>query len=99
VTAAFVNPLQRRPTGLADHARQIKQWVRSALSLPDGAAVSVNELACHIPGCPPKETVILVMDATAIRQASLHKPLSDITAEDIRLATWTGGIPSPENPG
>ena len=61
MSRAFVNPLARGTAGVVDRARAIKQWTRDRLALPDEAVVSVNELACHLPGCLPKETVVLVM--------------------------------------
>src|SRR5690606_29663987 len=50
------------------------------------AVVSVSELACHVPGCPPKETVILVMHGTETVQASVHKPMKDVTENDVAHA-------------
>lgn len=54
----------QQPRGSASilcRAREIKAWARELFGLPDDAVVSVNELACHVPGCPPKETVVLMM--------------------------------------
>ncbi|HWU65291.1 MAG TPA: hypothetical protein VN112_24990 [Ensifer sp.] len=89
MSSAFVNPLQRRAPGLVEQARAIKQWTRACLALPDEKVVSVNELTCHIPGCPPKETVIVVMGASGTMQASIHKALADICEADVTEAGWT----------
>ncbi len=89
MTSAFVNPLQRRAPGLVEQARTIKQWTRESLALPDDTVVSVNELACHLPGCPPKETVILVMNAAVTVQASIHKALAEVAEADVAAAVWT----------
>ena len=89
MSAAFVNPLQRRTPGLVEQARAIKQWTRACLDLAEETVVSVNELACHLPGCPPKETVILVMNAERTLQASIHKALTEVAEADIVAADWT----------
>jgi hypothetical protein len=89
LSTAFVNPLQRRTPGLVEQARTIKQWTRTCLDLAEDTAVSVNELACHLPGCPPKETVILVMNASKTVQASIHKALMDVAEADVVAAAWT----------
>ncbi|KXF75162.1 hypothetical protein ATN84_21065 [Paramesorhizobium deserti] len=81
----FVNPLARGTPAVISHARAIKKWTREALALPDDAVVSVNELACHVPGCPPKETVVLVMQGGRTIQVSVHKALHDVTRDDIAL--------------
>lgn len=88
MSAAFVNPLQRRAPGLVEQARAIKQWTRSFLTLSEDAVVSVNELACHLPSCPPKETVILVMTAERTVQASIHRALEDVTEADVAAVVW-----------
>ena len=89
MSSAFVNPLQRRTPGLVEQARAIKQWTRETLALTDDTVVSVNELACHLPGCPPRETVILVMSAAGTMQASIHKALAEVDETDVAAAVWT----------
>lgn len=87
MSGAFVNPLARGMPGPVNKARQIKDWTREILALPDEAVVSVNELACSLPDCPPKETVILVMVlGVPARHASLHMPLRDVRREDLTVA-------------
>jgi len=88
MSAAFINPLQRRSSGLVGQVRAIKHWTRTCLGLAEETVVSVNELACHLPGCPPKETVILVMNAQMTIQASIHKALTDVVEADIVAAAW-----------
>ncbi len=89
MSGAFLNPLQRRAPGLIEQARAIKQWTRACLGLAEETVVSVNELACHLPGCPPKETVILVMNVERTVQASIHKALVEVTEADVAAAVWT----------
>ncbi|WP_173514624.1 hypothetical protein [Sinorhizobium psoraleae] len=83
---AFINPLARGAPAVVSGARAIKQWTREALTLSEDAVVSVNELACHLPGCPPKETVVLVMQGARTLQVSIHKAMQDLTENDVALA-------------
>lgn len=86
MSQTFVNPLSRNGSSVITSARAIKFWARQLLKVPDDAVVSVAELACHAPGCPPKETVILVMHDTMTVQASVHKPITAVTEEDVAHA-------------
>jgi transposase InsO family protein len=42
------------------HAAEIKAWVSKQLGLGENDLVSVAELTCHEPRCPPIETVVTV---------------------------------------
>ena len=64
--------------------RQIKEWAYERLPISAEATVSVMELACHEPGCPPLETVIAAMEhGKEPRQWKSHKAMPDITLEDL----------------
>ncbi|MBY3246108.1 hypothetical protein HFO16_32875 [Rhizobium laguerreae] len=93
MSEAFVNPLARNGPSVINSARAIKSWARKLLLLPDEAVVSVSELACHVPGCPPKEIVILVMQGTETVQASIHKPMREVTEDDVAEAFSTSVSP------
>lgn len=87
MSGGFANPLQRHGPGIVSQARSVKQWTREALALDEKAIVSVNEVACALPGCPPKETIILVMIAErGARQVSIHKPLIEVGFNDVEAA-------------
>lgn len=57
-------------------ATEVADLVRLHLDLPD-AAVTVSQLTCREPGCPPVETVIAVL-ATPARRWTIHRPLTEI---------------------
>ncbi len=86
MTGAFNNPLARGSSGIIAKTRTIKGWVRATLDLPQAAIVSVNELACTLPDCPPRETVILVMCDGRTDQVSIHKPISQVTEGEVGKA-------------
>lgn len=60
-----------------------QQWARQVLAIPDVAVVSVNEISCALPDCPPKETVILVMSNGDTIQVSIHKAMADVLEHDV----------------
>jgi hypothetical protein len=69
----------------------LKSVVRQVLGLDDRHTVVVQQLACAEPGCPPVETVVAVLAAgDQPRRWTLHKPLSDVTAEDIQVILTPG---------
>ena len=60
--------------------RQVKEWAYEYLPISKEATVSVMELECHEPDCPPLETVVVVMEqGKETRQWKFHKPIPEIT--------------------
>lgn len=62
--------------------QQIKNWVYQVLNIDRETHISISQLQCHEPDCPPIETVIAIM-TTPLQQYKIHKPASQITAADI----------------
>jgi hypothetical protein len=58
-------------------AAEIADLARETLGLPDDVAVTVQQLSCAEPGCPPVETVIAVLAAPQ-RRWTIHRPLTEI---------------------
>ena len=83
--SGFVNPLGlRRADGFAQRTADIKRWTRDILSLGDDVVVSVSELACSEPGCPPRHTVILIMPPEMTTwHCEVQKPIMDIARSDV----------------
>ena len=90
----FDNPLApKRSGGYSAFIARIRNWTCEALALNEATLISVNELACREPGCPPRETVILVMpEGAAPIRARIHKAMSEVTADDVRTALAEGGV-------
>lgn len=72
-----------KPTVDPDQLVQVKSWVYDSLDLALDIPVSISQLLCHEPDCPPLETVIAVMTQPP-QQYKLHKGLSDITLADVQ---------------
>ena len=75
---------RRRTPG---RATAVKAWVTAALDLGPDDLISVAELACHEPGCPPLETIVTVHASSGERkEARFHKPLVEVSEDDIQEA-------------
>ncbi|AVH43198.1 hypothetical protein G6M70_19585 [Agrobacterium tumefaciens] len=81
------NPLARSGSAIVSQARLLKQWSRDLLHLHPEDIITVSELSCALPDCPPRETVIVVLSASGdIRQISIHKALLEVDHDDIVCA-------------
>lgn len=60
----------------------IKTWIYELFNLPDDIPISISQLTCTEPGCPPIETVISVM-RTPTETYKIHKAVGEIQYNDI----------------
>ena len=76
--------LSSRPARSSWRTGEIRTQIGVELELDENATVMVTELACAEEGCPPIETAIAVfrpdMEKLHLR---LHRPIADITAQEI----------------
>ena len=80
--------MRMRPFGTDVPAREvrdrIKAWTRKRFTLPTDATVSVAEMACGLPGCPPRETVVAFWtDGETRHQFKVFKPLDAVIEDDV----------------
>ena len=73
-----------RTNSKADPAKvkQVKIWITEILNLDEQVTISLNQLTCHEPGCPPIETAIVIMEQPP-KQYKIHKAIADIQQSDI----------------
>lgn len=72
---------------------RIKEWTRASLGLSASVTLSVTELACSAEGCPPRETVILVMPpGERASRYAVHKAIPDVTAADVAACIALGPV-------
>lgn len=71
------------PKADPEQIAQLKAWVHEAFTIPVEVPVSISQLACHEPGCPPIETVIAIMTHPP-QQYKLHQAINVITRADIQ---------------
>ena len=62
--------------------QQLKSWVYQTLTLDDATPVSISQLTCTEPGCPPLETVIAVMTQPP-QTYKIHRPAAEIVEIDV----------------
>jgi len=82
--AGFVT---RSPAQQAALAR-VRAWTRERFALADDVPLMVSELACTLPGCPPRETVVAFWTAQEGQEDRRHhfkifKPVADVVPDDL----------------
>jgi hypothetical protein len=66
------------------HRAAVRAWVVERLGLGEADLVSLAELACAEPGCPPLETVVTIHRADGARsEHRLQRGLAEIARDDI----------------
>ncbi|MDB9524798.1 hypothetical protein PN498_02260 [Oscillatoria sp. CS-180] len=73
---------QSRPKSNPAALQQLKSWIYDLLKLDPEISISVSQLQCTEPGCPPIETVITILSQPA-QQYKIHKALNDIEQVDV----------------
>lgn len=80
-----MNLFAKRPATDPAKLAQIKTWVYETLALSPDIPVSISQLHCTEPGCPPMETVVAVM-SNPVKQYKIHKPTGALEYMDISAA-------------
>ena len=63
----------------------IKSWAAEYLRLPGNATLSISELYCLEPECPPVETVITARNTDGlVKDWRIAKSISDVKVIDIK---------------
>jgi nitrate reductase delta subunit len=83
----------------AQHAalERVRGWTRARFALADDVAIMVTELACTLPGCPPRETVVAFWTAPDRRHHfKIFKPAADVVPDDLPPAWLKDALVIPE---
>lgn len=63
---------------------RLKAWARELWDVPPDGSVTVAELRCAEPGCPPLETVVVVSPRPGETfQRKVHRPAAEVTRADL----------------
>jgi hypothetical protein len=63
---------------------RIRAWVHTAYRLNTDVTISIVELQCSEPGCPPVETAITMLSPNErARTFKIHKTLAALKEEDV----------------
>jgi nitrate reductase delta subunit len=76
----------RKSPGRLQVIERVTQWTRERFKLPKEAVISVLEIACSLPGCPPLETVVAFWIAEQRYQFKLFKPVEEMVIGDLPYA-------------
>ena len=64
--------------------RNLKNKITDKLKLPESTMLSIAELNCHEPNCPPKETVITTRAMNgSVESWRIAKSINEIDLEDL----------------
>ena len=74
--------IKRSPQHL-ESLNRVREWTRSRFALPEQASIVVAEMACAVPGCPPRETVIVFWIDDRRHHIKLFKPVVEVCEEDL----------------
>lgn len=80
---------QQKPTASPEAIQRLKTWAYEALDLSTDVPISISQLQCHEPGCPPIETVIAVMTQPT-QTYKIHAAAGDISQEAVMQALQNG---------
>lgn len=78
---------KRDDNGRAEAVRRVKDWGATYARAAEDETIMVTELQCPEEGCPPIETVLaLLRPRQEPRKWKVHKPVVDVTEDDVRAA-------------
>ena len=67
-----------------ENIRNLKIIISEKYNIPENSTLSIAELACHEPNCPPIETIITERNENGkVRNWRIAKPINDIQENDI----------------
>ena len=66
--------------------RNLKNKITDKLKLPKSTMLSIAELNCHEPNCPPKETIITTRAMNgSVESWRIAKSITDINLDDLEI--------------
>ena len=68
-----------------ERVQQIKTWIYELLQLDLDTPISIIQLRCNEPNCPPLDTAIAVMTVPT-KTYKIHKSIAEIAFTDIANA-------------
>ena len=77
----------------------VRDWVQKRFALAPDAAISVSELACKLPGCPPLETVVTFWEDDKRHHFKLFKRVTEVGFDDLPFAWLKDTLVLPEGFG
>lgn len=72
----------QKPAVSIEQLQQVKDWLYEVLQIDRHTIISMSQLQCNDPNCPPLQTAIAVMTIPH-RVIRIHKAIPDITLADV----------------
>jgi len=92
-------PSSRKGPGHLAAIERVTEWVRERFKLADDSAVSVSEIECKLPGCPPLETVVAFWENGQRYHFKIFKALAEVAPDNIPFAWLKDTLAVPEGFG
>jgi nitrate reductase delta subunit len=91
--------LKKRQEDPARHLSiaNIREWARQRFSLGDDDTITVTEIECAAPGCPPLETIIVFWVGPLRHHVKIFKPVTAVTIDDFPPAWFRPALAVDEN--
>ncbi len=80
-----INLFPSKPKVTPEQSQQIKDWIYQVLQINSNTTISLSQLQCQDPNCPPIQTAIAIMTSPH-RVIRIHKAVPDITYGDVVAA-------------
>jgi hypothetical protein len=78
-------------------AERLKEWTRRRFGLAPDDVISVAQIECAVPGCPPLETVVSFWAGGETRyHFKVFKPLEQLAEDDLPPAWFMPALAVPE---
>jgi len=86
-------PMRKSDPARLAHADRVQAWTRGRFGLAPDAVISVAQLACALPGCPPVETVVMFWTADGGHyHFKVFKPLEEVAEDDLPPAWYRDAL-------
>jgi hypothetical protein len=72
----------QKPAVSTEQLQQVKDWLYKVLQIDRHTIISMSQLQCNDPNCPPLQTAIAIMTIPH-RVIRIHKAIPDITYADV----------------
>jgi nitrate reductase delta subunit len=71
---------------------------RDRFGLSEETVISVSEVACAMPGCPPLETIVVFWTVDGVRHRfKIFKPATEVTRDDMPAAWLRRALEAPDD--
>ena len=78
----MIDLFPNKPKVTPEQSQRVKDWIYQVLQINSNTVISLSQLQCQDPDCPPIQTAIAIMTSPH-RVIRIHKAIPDITYGDI----------------